>query len=631
MKKIKAPFLCLLTLALCVIAAIFCAIGSSAGRSAQATPYKTHLSGYDIVYDISENRKIAVTEDITVSFYGNAGMIRSIPTNGGEMVKHVSVKELENDAEKDVPYDVYDDEDGFLCVDVGDNNRKYEEHTYRLKYDYCLTKAQEGNDMLALTPVGNGWGCVIEDINIKLILPDGYIKDDKTFCYVDGYSYGGDKVKVPFKESVENQRTILSAHVDSISSYTEVRFDIHFKDGALSTYTEFTPYLFILINLALLLLLFILKMLVFNGRQIIPVVNFEAPDGMDPLLLGKLIDNTVNSEDIAAMIFYWADKGYVKIDLTNEKDPSVIRIVQKLPEGTSDYETLMYANFFAGNDVVQISSLKYSFYNTVEKVRAKVDLKAKGLYTKPSLVLSAVFAIIAGLLLGLVPFVIALTQISASFFVLLPFAAVIPALVIYAFSLSLSYKTNKLKKRTIFTFRLLLLAGGIIFALIYAFLVPSYLMGFLPKLLLAVSSSIVAIVSVCIVSRTEEYTKQLNQILGFKQFITFAEKDRLEKLIEENPEYYYHVLPYAQVMGVSDIWEDKFKGITVAPPSWATSSSSDSLFDFIVFNSLMRRSFSNMGSTMAARPPSSGSSGHGGGHFGGFGGGGHGGGGGGFR
>ena len=40
--------------------------------------------------------------------------------------------------------------------------------------------------------------------------------------------------------------------------------------------------------------------------------------------------------------------------------------------------------------------------------------------------------------------------------------------------------------------------------------------------------------------------------LGLKKYIELAEKDQMEKLVKDNPELYYHVLPYAYVLGVSD-------------------------------------------------------------------------------
>ena len=123
----------------------------------------------------------------------------------------------------------------------------------------------------------------------------------------------------------------------------------------------------------------------------------------------------------------------------------------------------------------------------------------------------------------------------------------------------------------------------------------------------------------------------LGSILGFKDFILYTEEDKIKFMLEENPQLYYDILPYAQVLGVSNEWENKFKSIVIEPPKWCTGNVSFSVFDYMILNSMLRASFR---SAMVRPQPKGGTflgGGGGGGHFGGFSGGGHGGGGGGVR
>ena len=100
-------------------------------------------------------------------------------------------------------------------------------------------------------------------------------------------------------------------------------------------------------------------------------------------------------------------------------------------------------------------------------------------------------------------------------------------------------------------------------------------------------------------------------------------------MLEYEPQLYYKVLPYAQVLGVSNVWEEKFEKITLQPPQWCVGGMS--LFDYLLLNRIMRTATL----AMLMRPEPKGGSfvgrSGGGGHFGGFGGGGFGGGGGGAR
>ena len=122
--------------------------------------------------------------------------------------------------------------------------------------------------------------------------------------------------------------------------------------------------------------------------------------------------------------------------------------------------------------------------------------------------------------------------------------------------------------------------------------------------------------------RTPYGTEILGRIRGFKRFLETAEKERLEMLVEENPDYFYEILPYTYVLNVSDKWVKNFKSIACEPPSWYTNDN-DSYFDIIAFQHIMNSTIASASNSMTSSPESASSSG------GGFSGGGSGGGGGG--
>ena len=51
------------------------------------------------------------------------------------------------------------------------------------------------------------------------------------------------------------------------------------------------------------------------------------------------------------------------------------------------------------------------------------------------------------------------------------------------------------------------------------------------------------------------------RVKGFKNFLETAEKEKLEMLVEENPHYFYDILPYTYVLGISKKWIKKFENI----------------------------------------------------------------------
>ena len=104
-----------------------------------------------------------------------------------------------------------------------------------------------------------------------------------------------------------------------------------------------------------------------------------------------------------------------------------------------------------------------------------------------------------------------------------------------------------------------------------------------------------------------------------------AEKDRLETMVEREPQYFYNILPYAYVLDVSDIWMEKFESIAIEPPQWYSSHGLYNSFDTVRFHHFMNTTMRSATAAMTSTPSSKGSGGSGGGHSGGGSGGGGGG------
>lgn len=61
--------------------------------------------------------------------------------------------------------------------------------------------------------------------------------------------------------------------------------------------------------------------------------------------------------------------------------------------------------------------------------------------------------------------------------------------------------------------------------------------------------------------RSKEDLKVYGKVCSFKRFLIVADKKRLEMLVEENPDYFYDVLPYFYVFGISKKMKSKFDRI----------------------------------------------------------------------
>ena len=54
---------------------------------------------------------------------------------------------------------------------------------------------------------------------------------------------------------------------------------------------------------------------------------------------------------------------------------------------------------------------------------------------------------------------------------------------------------------------------------------------------------------------------------------SMSDIDKLNELVEDDPEYFYHIIPYAYVFGLTNKWIRNFEDIPVVTPDWARTSS----------------------------------------------------------
>ena len=126
-------------------------------------------------------------------------------------------------------------------------------------------------------------------------------------------------------------------------------------------------------------------------------------------------------------------------------------------------------------------------------------------------------------------------------------------------------------------------------------------------------------------ARTRKGCEALNQCLGFQRFVKLAEKERIRKLVADDPTIFGRLLPYAMVLGAADQWAEAFKDLVKSPPDWYITNGSG--FRTSSFVRDVGDSTRTMGQTFTSVPASS-SAGSGGSGFdggssgGGFGGGG---------
>ena len=62
------------------------------------------------------------------------------------------------------------------------------------------------------------------------------------------------------------------------------------------------------------------------------------------------------------------------------------------------------------------------------------------------------------------------------------------------------------------------------------------------------------------------------QLLGLQKYIKVARKHQIEQMARINPQQFFDILPYAYILGVTDIWLKKFQHIIESNPEMFKSN-----------------------------------------------------------
>jgi hypothetical protein len=309
-------------------------------------------------------------------------------------------------------------------------------------------------------------------------------------------------------------------------------------------------------------------------------VQYAPPEGMTPAEAGALVDDEAAMRDITATIVDLAVRGFITIQekqtehmmgLYSNKE-YVFHMKKKPAEwkGLKSHELLLLAGIFANgvSPDVELSTLQNEFYKNLPGIKEGIfdALMERGYFQhRPDYVRSGF--LVGGAVAGVMLFIVGNWLSQRMGMSPLPFliAAVLSAAIIIGFG------------------------------------------WFMP-------------------ARTAEGAKAVAGVLGFEDFLTHVEADRMDR-IAQSPETFEKFLPFAMALGVEKKWVGAFKNIYTQPPSWYQGNSFGSGFYPLMFVNSLDNMTARASSVMASAPRSSGGSGFGGGGSsgGGFGGGGGGG------
>lgn len=526
-------------------------------------------------------------------------------------------------------YEAYT-ENGQRIIRIGDPDVWLDgRHSYEIRYNYSAGKDYSDlADFLYFNLIGPQWTTSMLNVDFNIHMPHDF--DAEGLNFTVGYFGSEDNQRVDYR--VEGQ-TISGTVPGGLLAFEAVTVYLELPDGYFSSARHFGAWLnpvVIVISILSLLAVILLYLRVGRDRPVPETVEFYAPDGIDPAHAGYLADGMPDSKDLIALLMYWADQGFLHI-IDQDKKLSLKKLAD-LPQDRPVYQKTIFNGLFSGRDFVTMDELKNTFYKTLETGKGQLQ----GSHQDKTFESKSRTARAGGLLLCLLPLILSLLRtfqvgLFRESVVYLVGSAICAAIFIFGLVMLILNRAKwRIRSRfgrivaVLFFAPLMFLAQFGLAALTASSTYDPWATAYVA----GICSLLCAPFLVFMSRRTLEGEQLFARLMGFRNFMMTAEKSRIEALVHDNPAYFYNVLPYAYVLGVTDKWAKRFDGLAIQPPTWYYGNTMTT-FTALYFANQMNRAASTMNTVMVSQPSSSGGGGGFGGGGGGFSGGGFGGGGGG--
>lgn len=319
-------------------------------------------------------------------------------------------------------------------------------------------------------------------------------------------------------------------------------------------------------------------------RNVIKPAEYFPPRGLSPLdFLIQYYGSRANPREIFnPLMLYWAERGFITIEedckrglkLTKLKD---LTCPERGPAETFKLEKQLFDCLFFGKSTVFYT---LAALNTFREDYEKIMSSCKKLANRVTAERSAKFSVLSIAATAAMLFAVVLVTALSLEDGKIMLMSVFPIVAVFAlkFSITATETGSGIPKGSAAYFLLFpffAVFGGIPLTVLVVN-VP------LAAAILISAATLTAIINLFILSpltdiRTDGQLKAYAQICGFKRFLVLAEASQLEALVEEDPRYYYDILPYCYILKITEKMKPKFDAIALDGPAWYLGELRDTL------------------------------------------------------
>lgn len=320
-------------------------------------------------------------------------------------------------------------------------------------------------------------------------------------------------------------------------------------------WTNLDSYFIMFIIFSVICGIYLIGLIIFvilnRKKKIIEVVEFSAPDGMTPADAGYVIDKSIDDRDISSLLIYWAEKKYIEI-IQNEDKTVILKKLKDADDKMKVYEQTMFNTVFSQKVEINLKDLPVIIKPITSTIKKQIKDENNKKYFNSKIESTSTW-----LTLGITCLLVFLSYFFGSGGTF----SIICGVIIFAISTIFSNICNKVYIQKKLKAIILYIVGIVLF-LIFALLNLVYSFTNLYVLGLTTITTFLCLLTYILCPFLEYRTKEgqfvVGRLLGLKKYLEVTEKEKIEMLIKENPEYFYNIIPYAYVLNVSNEWIENY-------------------------------------------------------------------------
>ncbi len=554
------------------------------GCAASADEGGYTITDYTIHAQVHGDNSYTVDEQITVNFTEpRHGIYREIPLTvyywtvkpgeGSPVIWHCRLEDLEVSGAESTRKN----NGGTAYIQLGSADRTVEGPvTYHLRYRYIFPEDRIPDyDLVYYTLLGADWAVPVAQLQYTVSFDNGL--PPQAVEAMRFYSGPRGEEGNLLGATAETDSSTLRGSLTDLPAGSAVTLLMPLPEGYFSGEVAVSRLPMYLFGGLFLLTVLLIAAASLKGRLSVRLQKKAmlnrvemAPENICSAEIGMILDEAADDRDLLSLIPWWANQGYLYIREREEDARSSdveLEKRQNLPGNAPHYQRLLFDRLFSGRKTVRMSQLSGSFAEDFAEAKKALAEEFTG---------DRALSVGSGTdLLGML-------AVAITWFLFLTFTSgeamgdnwiiallIVPPLLgagfVYNHSLANALRRtagSRIGRWILMGLLLFLSLVGIVFLTDDCMLSDNLV-------LLSFALAIAGMLFAARLYRPSAYKQaMLPQLLAFRDTLKHVEQGRLEQLLDSDPDYYYHMLPYAMVFQLEKQWTARFRKLALPRPDW---------------------------------------------------------------